>query len=249
MSAISTISPPRPPKEPEGETRIAIRDVPWTLYRNLVDSLPENSGIRTAYDGADLEIMTKGRQHENYSSLFGRLVDVVTEELAIPCSANRETTWKRDDVERGLEADQCYYFRAEKLAAAAASKARGSNNVADYPNPDMAIEIDISASLVDRPGIYAALGVSEVWRFDGESLLIEWLGAEGRYSPVESSGWLPIRADEVVRWLTEEDRADSRRGRGNCGPGCSPSCRNGPGPRELGAEHGLPLAASRCGKG
>jgi Uma2 family endonuclease len=208
MSVTSTIPPSAGPDNLQGETRIAIRDVPWTLYRNLVDSLPENSGIRTAYDGEDLEIMTKGRRHENYSSLFGRLVDVVTEELAIPCSANRETTWKRDEVERGLEADHCYYFRAEKLAAAAASKALGSNNVADYPNPDMAIEIDISASLVDRPGIYAALRVSEVWRFDGDSLLIERLGPEGRYTPVEASGWLPIRADEVVRWLTEEPSTD-----------------------------------------
>ena len=208
MRTTSTISPPARVATVQGETRIAIRDAPWNLYRNLVDLLPENSGIRLAYDGEDLEIMTKGRRHENYSSLFGRLVDVVTEELAIPCSANRETTWKRDDVERGLEADQCYYFRAEKLAAAAASKARGSNDVADYPNPDMAIEIDISASLVDRPGIYAALRVSEVWRFDGESLLIEQLGADGRYSPVEGSGWLPIRADEVLRWLTGEDSAD-----------------------------------------
>jgi Uma2 family endonuclease len=208
MSATSTISPPARVATVQGETRIAIRDASWKLYRNLVDLLPENSGIHLAYDGEDLEIMTKGRRHENYSSLFGRLVDVVTEELAIPCSANRETTWKRDDVERGLEADQCYYFRAEKLAAAAASKARRSNDVADYPNPDMAIEIDISASLVDRPGIYAALRVSEVWRFDGELLLIERLGADGRYSPVEASGWLPIRADEVVRWLTEEDSAD-----------------------------------------
>jgi Uma2 family endonuclease len=208
MSTTTTISAPAGPTVPEGETRIAIRDVPWTCYRTLVDSLPENSGIRMAYDGEDLEIMTKGRRHENYSSLFGRLVDVVTEELAIPRSANRETTWKQDDVERGLEADQCYYFRAEKLAAAAVSKARGSNDVADYPNPDMAIEIDISASLVDRPGIHAALRFAEVWRFDGKSLLIERLGDEGRYSTVEASGWLPIRAHEVVRWLTVEDSAD-----------------------------------------
>ena len=71
-----------------------------------------------------------------------------------------------------------------------------------------AFEIDISASLVDRPGIYAALEVSEVWRFDGESLLIERLGAEGRYSPVEASGWLPIRADEVAPYDPSDQRLE-----------------------------------------
>ena len=37
--------------------------------------------------------------------------------------------------------------------------ARGSNDVADYPNPDLAIEVDISPSQLDRPEIYAKLQV------------------------------------------------------------------------------------------
>ena len=96
----------------------------------------------------------------------------------------------------------------EKLAAAARAKARGSNDVADYPNPDLAIEVDISPSLVDRPGIYAFLGVAEVWRFDGQTLTIERLDPGGRYLPIETSAWLPIKDSEVVRWLTQEDTTD-----------------------------------------
>jgi Uma2 family endonuclease len=193
---------------PQGETRIAVRGVPWRTYELWVDSLPPRSGVRMAYDGEDLEIMTKGRQHENYGALIGRLVNEITVELGIPFSSNRETTWKRPEVSRGLEADQSYYFRPEKLAAAAAAKSRGSNDVADYPNPDLAIEIDISPSLIDRSAIYAALGVTEVWRFDGELLTIERLNSHGSYSSIESSAWLPIRPDEVVRWLTQEDSTD-----------------------------------------
>ena len=117
-------------------------------------------------------------------------------------------TWKRPELSRGLEADQCYYFQPEKLAAAARAKARGSNDVADYPNPDLAIEVDISPSLVDRPGIYAFLGVAEVWRFDGQTLTIERLDPGGRYLPIETSAWLPIKDSEVVRWLTQEDTTD-----------------------------------------
>jgi len=207
---MSVMTRPKPtvPIVTEGETRIAVRGVPWSVYELWVDSLPERSGIRMAYDGEDLEIMTKGRRHENDITLIGRLVNEVTVELGIPCASNRETTWKRPEVSRGLEADQSYYFRPEKLAAAAAARSRGSNDVADYPNPDLAIEIDISPSLIDRPAIYAALGVTEVWRFDGELLTIERLNPDGSYSPIESSAWLPIRPDEVIRWLTQEDSTD-----------------------------------------
>ena len=41
-------------------------------------------------------------------------------------------------------------------------------DIADYPNPDLAIEIDISPPEVDREGIYKSLKVAEIWRFDGE---------------------------------------------------------------------------------
>jgi hypothetical protein len=39
-----------------------------------------------------------------------------------------------------------------------------SNNMSDYPDSDLAIEIDLSPSRIDRPGIYRALQVPEIWR-------------------------------------------------------------------------------------
>ena len=68
--------------------------------------------------------------------------------------------------------------------------------------------MDISASQVDRPSIYAALQDPEVWRFDGESLTMEKLEPDGTYLAVAASRFLPIRAKEVVRWLVEEDLSD-----------------------------------------
>jgi Uma2 family endonuclease len=165
-----------------GDQRIVIRAVGWNVYETVIDAIGEGPHVRLAYDGRGLEIMTKGRIHQDYSELVGRLVDVITEELDIACSGAGETSRKRLEIARGLEADQCYYFQPEKLAADIMARDRKSNNVADYPNPDLAIEIDISTSEIDRPGIYAALEVAEVWRFDGEALVIEQLQENGAFT-------------------------------------------------------------------
>ncbi|MFO0892534.1 MAG: hypothetical protein U0790_25755 [Isosphaeraceae bacterium] len=191
-----------------GETRIAVRSVPFSTYELWVDSLPPQSSVRMAYDGRDLEVMTKGLKHEDFRQLLGLIINHTCLEIGIAHKSLGETTWKRVTLARGIEADQAYYFSREKLAKAAAAKASGSDEIADYPNPDLAIEVDISPPLVDRPGIYAALQVPELWRFDGETLTFENLGPDGRYLPAPASRWLPLRPDQVVPWLVEEDSSD-----------------------------------------
>ncbi|MGP0070209.1 MAG: Uma2 family endonuclease [Isosphaeraceae bacterium] len=188
------------------DRRVVYRGVDWSFYEELADSIPEGSNIQVDYDGRDLEIMACGPDHEDLKYSLGQFVSLVAAEFAIPCKGLAETTWKRPQLSRGLEADQCYYFRPEKVAAMA--HLRRSRNIADYPNPDLAIEVDISRPEVDRPGIYAALGVAEIWRFDGERIIIERLTPKGTYEPVEASGFLPVRAEEVYRWVVEEDTSD-----------------------------------------
>jgi len=189
-----------------GEARLVVPDASWRVYETWVDSLPESTPVRMAYDGRDLEITTKGPDHEDYRQLLGHLVVEIARSLKLPLKSLGETTWKRAEIQRGIEADQCYYFNSEKLRAAA--KSRGDNDVTAFPNPDLAIEIDLSPSLIDRPGIYAAMGVAEVWRFDGEILTIERLGPDGRYEEVAASTFLGVRPDEVARWLVAEDTSD-----------------------------------------
>jgi Uma2 family endonuclease len=216
MSAITTRPRPspasplalRPPEVIPGERRILIRGLSWDLYDRLSDELGERQHIRLAFDGRDLEIMSPGYVHEDSRELLSRLVNAVTVELGIPSRGGGQTTWKRPALERGLEADLCYHFAPGKLAAITEALARKSSNVADYPNPELAIEIDISPPELDRAAIYAALQVAEVWRFDGESLVIMHLQPDGQYTAVESSQFLPIRSDEILRWVASEDSSD-----------------------------------------
>lgn len=188
------------------DERVVFRGVDWEFYEQLVDSIPERANIHVDYDGTDLEIVSLSLLHHESKELLGTVVALVAEECGIPHKSAGQTTWKRHEIVRGLEADKSYFFTPEKLALVAA--ARRSKNIADYPNPDLAIEVDISRPEIDRPGIYAALRVTEVWRFDSDQLIIERLSADGSFVRVDASGFLPIRSDEIVRRVVREDFSD-----------------------------------------
>jgi Uma2 family endonuclease len=195
------------------DERIVIHDVDWAFYEQLVDSIPEGVNIHADFDGKDVEIMALSPFHDGVKKSLGRFVELTAEELEVPCRGLGSTTWKRPEVSRGIEADEGYYFLPEKLSIVAEAMMRSSTNVVEYPNPDLALEVDVSRSKIDRPGIYAALRVVEVWRFDGENnqIVIERLGSEGSYHRVEGSALLPVRADEIGRWVLNEDSRDGSR--------------------------------------
>ncbi len=196
------------------DERVVIQDVDWAYYEQLVNSIPEGANLHVDYDGKDLEIMSQSPIHDVVKKTLGRFVELTADELEIPCTGLGQTTWKRPEVVRGLEADDCYYFAPEKLAVADQAIVRWSKDVAEYPNPDLAIEVDVSPSKIDRAAIYAALRVAEIWRFDGERrrIVIERLSEDGSYQTVNMSQFLPVRSEEVGRWVLEEDRRADRRG-------------------------------------
>lgn len=135
----------------EPDQRTVIRDVSWAFYEQLLDSIPREAHIHVDYDGKDLEIMSPNSPvHGDVGKLMGSLAEAVAQVLRIPYKGLGQTTWMRKEVARGLESDECYFFRPEKLAALAKAKTRRSMNIDDYPNPDLSIEVDISRPKIDR---------------------------------------------------------------------------------------------------
>jgi Uma2 family endonuclease len=208
MSVTTRKAPERRKVRLGGEKRFLIPGMTWQRYATFVGWLPEGSPIRVAFDGRNMELMVTGPKHDELAELLDAFFKTVAESLGVLYKPQRTTTWIRPEVERGLEADCCYYLAPAKLEAAFAASAANSNDVADYPNPDLAMEIDISRPEADRRAIYAAVGVAELWIFDGEDLTIERLGADKRYHAVEASGFLPVQAREVEHWLLNEDHKD-----------------------------------------
>jgi hypothetical protein len=214
---MSMITPTRAPTKPadlgsdrplasvHGDQRIVFRGVDWHTYHSLSWATGDGQHGRLAYDGKDLEIiMVISNIHEHLKELINKIVNAVTLGLDIDYLSCGKTTWQ--SKVRGLQADLSYYFDPDKIGVATDALARGSMNPADYPRPDLAIEIDTSGPLLDRPSIYADLGIIEVWRYvKGQKLVIEHLQADGSYAPVEASRFLRVSAVDILGWLTAED--------------------------------------------
>src|SRR5438067_2106603 len=98
------------------DQRITLRGISWETYLRLVEEIG-NQHVLKAYNRGVLELMSPGPLHEDYAKLLARLVETVTVELRIPRRSRRSTTWNRPEAERGLEADECYFLTAEKVAA------------------------------------------------------------------------------------------------------------------------------------
>jgi Uma2 family endonuclease len=188
------------------DTRVVIADVTWNEYEKLVDALGERDNCRVAFDGKDIEMMTLGPFHERQRSRLDWFIMIVAEGLKIRSEPMGSTTWRRKGLKRAIESDLCYYFDPAKLAVAAA--AMDSDDVDDFPNPDLAVEVDVSPPRIDRSGIYVALKVPEFWRARKKSVSIEHLGPDGAYVPVPRSRFLPVRPEDVTRWVFAEDSAD-----------------------------------------
>lgn len=210
MSTLTTTQPVAAPGRPlagliPGDQRIIIRGVGPDLYKRLDAAIGEGQHIRLAYDGEDLELMTTGHLHELFKELLGSVMRALMLGLGIEFGTGGQATWKSDEADRGLEADLSYYFDPGKIRLARELAARKSNDPADYPVPDLTVEIDVSTPQVDRPAIYALLRFPEVWRFDGDVVRFEQLQPDGSYAPAETSGFLPIGPADIRRWLVEED--------------------------------------------
>jgi len=84
-------------------------------------------------------------------------------------------TLRREDLGKGLEPDECYYVQTP---APPISEAEFDLNI--FPPPDLVIKVGISRSFTPKETIYAALGVGEVWEFDGQRVAVLHL-EQGRY--------------------------------------------------------------------
>ncbi len=98
-------------------TRFVVPGVSWRVYKTLVEDLSASSPIRVAYDGRNMELMVRGPMHHRRAKWIDRLIMAIADELEVPIEDLGETTWQREQADRGSEADLSYFFVPAKIEA------------------------------------------------------------------------------------------------------------------------------------
>jgi Uma2 family endonuclease len=178
----------------------------WDFYQQLLDARGDQCpGLRITFDRGRIELMTISSIHDRLKFLFGQILLIALEELRISYFGVGQATVGRSDLERSCEPDVWFYM------GETARRMRGlpKLNFDRDPPPDLAVEIEISRTFLDRIDILAAMGVREVWRFDTENLRFLQLQADGSYVEQPTSVFLPtLPANEILRVIDESDEKE-----------------------------------------
>ena len=177
--------------------RLLLDGEPWETYSKLLRLFDERRHLRITYDRGALELMTLSAEHERAKHLIGTLIIVLAYDLGLPIAGYGSLTFKRRRKQRGLEPDECYWIRNE-------AKVRNLTKFSFRrdPPPDLVVEVDISASSLNRLLIYAVMGVLEVWRYDGDTLGVYILGADRKYTIQDRSMAFPfLRPADLLQFL------------------------------------------------
>jgi Uma2 family endonuclease len=187
---------------PPGNT-VQLKNISWQMYEAILDEMGEGYAARLAYNKGTLEIRMPLPKHERAKSIIGDFVKVLLEELDIDCEPLGSTTFKREDMESGVEPDECFYIQ-NALAV------RGKDRIdltTDLP-PDLVIEIDNTSTT--SMNSYQALKVPEVWRYNGRLLQINVL-QEGKYVEANVSPNFPnFPLIEVISQHLEQSKVVGR---------------------------------------
>lgn len=186
------------------EQRVVLNNVSWETYEKLLEDLADSSAPRLTFDRGTLEIMSPTFEHERLNRLLASFVEEAAEDLDVDIENAGSTTFRRLDLDRGVEPDSCFYIsNAERVLG------KRTVNLPQDPPPDLAIEIDITSGSVAKLPIYAQVGVPEVWRYDGETLEMQKL-ERGEYVPLERSVSFPKLDAESLSKLLEKSKNASR---------------------------------------
>ncbi len=187
------------------EQRVRLSDVPWEAYVRWNDGIGHRH-LRVTYDRGEMEIMIVSSEHENRKKLLGRLIETLTEEMEIDIASFGSMTCRREDLKRGFEPDERYWIQHEATA-----RGRKEIDLEVDPPPDLAVEVEVSRSTIDRLGIYAVMRVPEVWRWDGETLRVMLRTARGSYRQSERSKAFPfLPLAEFQEYLVRTDVSETQ---------------------------------------
>ena len=209
VPASGVIEPPRPRRDapawtprpiPAGQV-FRVSGVTYEQYVAINDALPPGSAL-TSYADGELQLMTTSTPHEEFKELIGWLVSALANVRGLFLKPLGNVTLRREARARGFEPDDCYYLGMARGAFTGLTPEQ-------LPPPELVLEVEVSRTVLDRLPIFAAVGVPEVWRCDGEGgvTMLVLDDASSTYRVVGTSRLFPAVTPAVL-WEAIETLPD-----------------------------------------
>lgn len=194
---VSSLKPRSQIADSPQEKRVTLHGLTWQAYQQILNALPQSRSARLTYDRGTLEITMPLESHEFASEMIGLFIRILVEEMNLQLKSMRSTTLDREDLDRGAEPDNAYYIQ---------NQPKVSGRYVDLsvdPPPDLVVEVDITHTDIDKNRLYAAMGVPEFWRYDGQVWRIYQL-QDRAYIECDRSPTFPIVSEEDLYQFLEQ---------------------------------------------
>ena len=184
---------------------LRLQNVDWDDYEHLLTQMESyHPGHRLSYDRGRLTVMSPSTEHEDYKDSIYSMVRVMSLELGVPLETRGTATFKSKLLRKGLEPDACFYVQN---AARVIGKRRIDLDV--DPPPDVVLEVDTTNESLPKFPIYVALGVPEIWRYDGQHVYFYKLVGEG-YELMENSLAFPDFSTQDLTQYMEQSKTEGQ---------------------------------------
>ena len=180
------------------EERMVLENVSWETYEHLLSDHVDAAAPRFTFDRGRLEILSPSSEHEEYKQTLTLLVEELADGLGMDIRNLGSTTFERSQLERGFEADACFYVQS-------AGRVQGKTPIdpAVDPAPDLVIEVEITTPALNKLPIFADFHVPEIWRYDGDKLVVLLLSGAEYIESGKSLAFSKVSAEDLSRLLRQ----------------------------------------------
>src|SRR5205823_6028503 len=183
---------------------LRLQNVGWDEYEHLLTQMETYPGHRVSFDRGRLIVMSPLPEHEEYKETIYSMVRTLSEELGVTLESRGAATFKSKRLAKGLEPDTCFYVQNAARLIGQRTITLGID-----PPPDVVVEIDTTNESLHKFPIYAALGVPEIWRYDGRAAQFFQL-AGAVYEEIEHSRAFPMLTAGVLTEFIEQSKTQGQ---------------------------------------
>lgn len=178
------------------EMRRVLYSVTWQDYLKLLDATPDFFLPHT-YDEGTLEMMSPRKEHDWMAKLFARMIEAYALAVDLPIQSIGSTTLRAATGGRGLQPDETYYLANEPRV-----RCKDTYEPEKDPQPDLAIEVDVTSSSVPRMPVFARIGIPGLWRIERGRVRFYRRKSETEYEAVDRSVAFPfLKPADLMRFV------------------------------------------------